>query len=157
MTARGNTPKSAIARHHAEWLSLVEVSGPFLSLPVLMKAFEQGLDPDDPDHVAQLRVAHDEWLEDRDDAIHTTWIDWVLRETLELPDEILRRAGNLDGDWNVAIKEQQETLRPGCGLITMSSTVFQHRKKILHPLPALCGIAGGFTDFQKKWEHIYGG
>jgi hypothetical protein len=24
-----------IARHHSEWLSLVEVSGPFLSVPVL--------------------------------------------------------------------------------------------------------------------------
>ena len=27
----------SIARHHAEWLSLVEVSGPFLSMPVLLK------------------------------------------------------------------------------------------------------------------------
>jgi hypothetical protein len=25
----------SIARHHAEWLSLIETSGPFLSLPVL--------------------------------------------------------------------------------------------------------------------------
>ncbi len=25
------------ARHHADWLSLVEVSGPFVSLPVLMR------------------------------------------------------------------------------------------------------------------------
>jgi len=31
------------ARHHNEWLSLVEVSGPFLSLPVLLRAFPQGL------------------------------------------------------------------------------------------------------------------
>jgi hypothetical protein len=26
----------SIARHHAEWLSLLDVSGPFLSLPVLL-------------------------------------------------------------------------------------------------------------------------
>ena len=41
----------SIARHHAEWLSLVEVSGPFLSMPVLMRVFPQGLEAHDPDHV----------------------------------------------------------------------------------------------------------
>ena len=35
----------SIARHHAEWLSLVEVSGPFLSMPVPLRVFPQGLDP----------------------------------------------------------------------------------------------------------------
>src|SRR5262249_35896469 len=34
----------SIARHHAEWLSLVEVSGPFLSMPVLLEAFPTGLE-----------------------------------------------------------------------------------------------------------------
>ena len=33
----------SIPRHHAEWLSLVEVSGPFLSMPVLLEAFSTGL------------------------------------------------------------------------------------------------------------------
>ena len=37
----------SIARHHAEWLSLVSVSGPFLSIPVLMEAFNAGLEPHD--------------------------------------------------------------------------------------------------------------
>lgn len=40
----------SIARHHAEWLSLVPVSGPFLSLPVLMDAFPQGLDAHNAEH-----------------------------------------------------------------------------------------------------------
>ena len=35
---------SSVARHHAEWLSLVEVSGPFLSMPVLLEVFPDGLD-----------------------------------------------------------------------------------------------------------------
>lgn len=34
----------SVARHHAEWLSLVEISGPFLSLPVLLRVFPQQLD-----------------------------------------------------------------------------------------------------------------
>jgi four helix bundle protein len=32
------------SRHHNEWLSLIEVSGPFLSVPVLEEVFPQGLD-----------------------------------------------------------------------------------------------------------------
>ncbi len=36
-------------RHHAEWLSLVEVSGPFLTMPVLEKVFPQNLDAHDPE------------------------------------------------------------------------------------------------------------
>ncbi|MBI3371358.1 MAG: hypothetical protein HY017_06310 [Betaproteobacteria bacterium] len=34
----------SIARHHNEWLSLLEVSAPFLSLPVLMRIFPQRLE-----------------------------------------------------------------------------------------------------------------
>jgi hypothetical protein len=49
------------ARHHAEWLSLVEASGPFLSLPVLVKAFPNGLDAHDPEHLKLLRLAYEEW------------------------------------------------------------------------------------------------
>ena len=48
------------SRHHAEWLSLIEVSGPFLSVPVLERVFPQGLDAHDPDHVRVLRLAFDE-------------------------------------------------------------------------------------------------
>jgi hypothetical protein len=40
---------TSIARHHAEWLSLLEISGPFLSMPVLLRAFPQGLEADDLD------------------------------------------------------------------------------------------------------------
>jgi len=31
----------SIAKHHAEWLSLIEVSGPFLSLPLIVQRFSQ--------------------------------------------------------------------------------------------------------------------
>ena len=48
----------SIARHHAEWLSLLEISGPFLSMPVLLRAFPQGLDADDSAHAGELRAAY---------------------------------------------------------------------------------------------------
>jgi hypothetical protein len=40
----------SIAPHHAEWLSLLETSGPFVIMPVLLEAFPQGLDAHDADH-----------------------------------------------------------------------------------------------------------
>lgn len=54
----------AASRHHAEWLSLIEVAGPFLTLPVLERVFPQGLDKDDSpeakEHARSLRLAYDE-------------------------------------------------------------------------------------------------
>jgi hypothetical protein len=51
----------SVSRHHADWLSLVEVSGPFVSLPVLMRIFPQGLEPRDPAQAKALRAAYDDW------------------------------------------------------------------------------------------------
>ena len=47
------------AQHHAEWLSLLEISGPFLSMPVLLRAFPQGLDARAPGEAADRRAASD--------------------------------------------------------------------------------------------------
>ena len=75
------------ARHHAEWLSLVETSGPFLSMPVLLRAFPQGLDAHDPERTRDLRLAHEEWEDSQhgshpDPALHTAWVRFVLTRTL---------------------------------------------------------------------------
>jgi hypothetical protein len=51
----------SVSRHHADWLSLVEVSGPFVSLPVLVRIFPQGLEPRDPAQARALRAAYEEW------------------------------------------------------------------------------------------------
>ena len=49
------------AHHHAEWLTLVEQSGPFLSLPVLLRVFPQGLDTVESETRRRLAQAYDEW------------------------------------------------------------------------------------------------
>ena len=81
----------ARGKHHAEWLSLIEVAGPFLTLPVLERVFPQGLDKDDsPEakaHARNLRLALDEWEDNQtgkrpNPAIHKAWIDFVLKQTL---------------------------------------------------------------------------
>ena len=62
----------SIARHHAEWFSLVEVSGPFLSMPVLLEAFPAGLKPTTPTTTGLLRLARDEWEEKQNNQPRTT-------------------------------------------------------------------------------------
>lgn len=70
----------SIARHHAEWLSLLEISGPFLSMPVLTRAFPQGLDALDADLRSDLRTVYEEWLDNQgglraDPAIYRVWVE----------------------------------------------------------------------------------
>jgi len=77
----------SIARHHAEWLSLVPVSGPFLSLPVLMEAFNAGLEPHDPDQSRLLRQEYANWqdsFENRkgDPAPHQHWMKFVRSRSI---------------------------------------------------------------------------
>lgn len=49
------------SRHHNEWLTLIDVSGPFLSVPVLERVFPQGLDAHDPEQARLLKLAFEEW------------------------------------------------------------------------------------------------
>ena len=106
----------SIAKHHAEWLSLIEVSGPFLSLPVLVQRFPQGMDAHDPEHAKALRQVYEEWDQDQngdrlDPAIHRQWIDWVLRNTLDLGD-VLVEGQKVPQTLKADLAEHGETLRP---------------------------------------------
>lgn len=103
--------------HHAEWLGLIEISGPFLSLPVLERVFPQGLDVLDQDHAAKLRLAREEWAEenerpDPDPEVHDAWVRFVLAETLEYVPEVLIEAGAVPAGLTTVVEEHGETLRP---------------------------------------------
>jgi hypothetical protein len=104
-----------VTRHHAEWLSLTEISGPFLSLPVLARAFPQGLDPRDAELNAELHLAHDEFGER---GAPKSWLDFVLRRVLEFPDEVLVEGQALPPGLSVTIPEAGETLRPDAAVVT---------------------------------------
>jgi hypothetical protein len=85
---------ASVARQHAEWLSLLEINGPFLSMGVLLDAYPQGLAAHDPEHAHLFRTFYEEWLESgnshqADPAVHKAWIDFVLKETLGFTDEVL--------------------------------------------------------------------
>lgn len=105
------------ARHHAEWLSLIEVSGPFLSMPVLMRVFPQGLIAHDPEIHRNLRQAHEEWeesLESKrpDRAIHRAWVEFILKTVLEFKDEVIAVDQAIQQTWQFTVPEHGETIRP---------------------------------------------
>ena len=102
----------SVARHHAEWLSLVEQAGPFLSMPVLLRVLPQGLDAHDPDHHRLLKLAHQEWQEAcNNSAIHRAWVRFVLTQTLEMPEDVLAE-GQAVANLKHEVAEHGETLRP---------------------------------------------
>ena len=80
---------------HAEWLSLVEVSGPFLAVAVLDRVFPQGLEAIYPESKRRIRSAYEEWgdavsEDDKDlQALHKEWVHLVLSDFLEIPDKVL--------------------------------------------------------------------
>lgn len=108
---------SGIARHHAEWLSLVETSGPFLMLPALVRALPQGLPKADATKVARLRAAYEEWAEAQGegqkdaDALHATWAHLVLKEVLEFDNQSFRAGDRRPSGLEVSLAERQGRTR----------------------------------------------
>lgn len=104
---------------HAEWLSLIEISGPFLTVSMLDKAFPQGLEAVETPRRQKLRAAHEEWREavDQEDSLlpelHREWIRLVLTEMLEYDHESLVQ----EADWpdelpSVSSQEHAGTFKP---------------------------------------------
>ena len=113
----------SIARYHAEWLSLIEISGPFLSMPVLLDIFPQGLDAHDTNLSRVLRMAYDEWADNQsgarpDPAIHTQWLRFVLSSVLEMPREVLAEGQALPAGLSAHITDENETLRPDIAILS---------------------------------------
>lgn len=106
------------SRHHSDWLSLVEVSGPFVSLPVLLRVFPQGLEPRDPAQAKALRSAYEEWQD------HPTapgkqraWVHYVLTTVLGYPQSQIAEGQTLPAGLESNMPEMGETLRPDFALI----------------------------------------
>ena len=114
-------------RDSHEWLSLIDVSGPFLAVPVLAKAFPQGLDRLDSRKKKDLRQAYDEWREAQDleddqlPEIHQAWIELVLRQGLELDEDgeedTLKPSNRLSESLSYRQPEYGVTLRPDYAVV----------------------------------------
>ncbi|MDH4185495.1 MAG: BREX-1 system adenine-specific DNA-methyltransferase PglX, partial [Nitrospira sp.] len=111
--------KSAKLSKHAEWLSLIEISGPFLTVSMLEKAFPQGLEAVATPRRQKLRAAYEEWREavDQEDRLlpelHGEWVRLVLTEMLEYDQESLVHAGDWPNELpSVSSQEHTGSFKP---------------------------------------------
>ena len=106
-----------------EWLNLIEVSGPFLAVPVLREVFPQGLDALTSGCPQRLRRTYEEWRDavDMDDAdlpaLHAAWIDEVLLTALEMDDAVLHRGARLPDRLTVSMPEHGVTVTPDLAVV----------------------------------------
>ncbi|HDR9192163.1 TPA: ATP phosphoribosyltransferase regulatory subunit, partial [Burkholderia vietnamiensis] len=112
---------------HHQWLALVEISGPFLAVPVLKEVFPQGLEELNATKRKRLRQAYDEWREalETDDPrfadLHAAWIDEVLSRGLELDEDgrgdVLKRKDWCAAHLTVALPEHDVSLSPDFAVV----------------------------------------
>ncbi|MGS2588827.1 Eco57I restriction-modification methylase domain-containing protein [Streptomyces hebeiensis] len=97
-------------QQHLDWLNLVEVSGPFLTLPVLLRSWPQ-LEGVPSGRRADIRLHHGIWQDDRKGAGRLDWIGFQLRTLLEWDDALhLREGAGQFGDGGESLAEDDTLL-----------------------------------------------
>lgn len=105
----------SIAKHHAEWLSLLEISGPFLNLNTLNRVFPQGVDMIEPARASELGAAYEEWSVEapRDPRFHRQWVLYVLQTLLGWDDTVLAERQAIPEPFHyTAVEHGGERIRP---------------------------------------------
>ncbi len=111
-----------------EWLNLIEVSGPFLAVPVLRDVFPQGLEALPSGRPQRLRRTYEEWRDavDMDDldlpALHAAWIDDVLVTALEMDETVLRRGARLPEKLTASMPEHGVTVAPDLAVVNPTNS-----------------------------------
>lgn len=111
------------ASEYAELLKLIEVSGPFISLPVFKEVFPQGLVKDLPPLTREMRELYDDWCEARDHAKSSVgpaqreWLRAVFNTLLNWPAERLAEANSIPQNLSYFVAQHHETLRPDAVLL----------------------------------------
>jgi len=110
-----------------DWLRLIEISGPFLAVPVLKEFFPTGLEGLDGLKRKRLRQTYEEWreaLETGDPqipALHAAWVDEVLSRGLELNADrrvsVLKRADWCAANLATELPEHAITLSPDMAVV----------------------------------------
>lgn len=106
-------------RQHQEWLDLTEVSGPFLTMPVLLRAWPQ-LDALEKDERARLRARHADWQTDTT-AGRDEWVAYLLRGLLGWDDALTLRQGEAEHHsldrLTLRVAEHNTEVRPDFALV----------------------------------------
>ncbi|MGH3719390.1 MAG: Eco57I restriction-modification methylase domain-containing protein [Pseudonocardiaceae bacterium] len=121
---RSHAPDSA--EQHRNWLSLIEVSGPFLSLPVLRSTWPT-LDPLDKPARERLRLEHTTWQADTA-AGQRAWIDYVLRELLGWGDTL--HSSGLD-TLTMDVPEHDTQITPSFALVEPDEDIKPRTTRLL--------------------------
>ncbi|MEQ1861836.1 MAG: restriction endonuclease, partial [Chthoniobacteraceae bacterium] len=110
----------SVAREHAEWLSLLDISGPFLSLPVLQRTFPQGIEAIPTGLRGDLRAAYSQWLDERadDPTLHPKWVRWILTGVLGHDAALIAEGPRIPAGLDRLVAEHHETLRPDLVLLS---------------------------------------
>ena len=109
----------SVSRHHADWLNLVEHSGPFFSLPVLSRVFSSGLEPRDTAQAKRLRDAYEVWQDNPTaPGKQHAWVMHVLTELLLYPEKLIAEDQAIPPGLEARMAEMGETLRPDFALLT---------------------------------------
>ena len=125
-----STPTAS--RHHSDWLSLVEISGPFVSLPVLLRVFSQGLEPRDPTQAKALRAAYEEWQDNpAAPGQQRAWVLHVLTSVLGYLANQVVEGQALPAGLEAKMPEMSETLRPDFALIGPAGTDTSGKAQLL--------------------------
>ncbi|HYU16019.1 MAG TPA: hypothetical protein VEL05_08115, partial [Candidatus Acidoferrum sp.] len=130
----GRSRPPSPARHHADWLRLVELSGPFLSLPALTRVFPQGLPRDEAvsDLRRGFRVELGGWEDGRrDPGVHQAFVRFVMREVLGWPAEQLKEGQALPPGLAHPVAEHGETLRPDLALVNPAGRAGAGKARVL--------------------------
>ncbi len=122
---------ASIAAHHAEWLSLVDVSGPFLTVPVLKGALPNGLDAHDPHVAAEVRAALEQWADPDGDGLgsvdetemHLAFVRFVLHEVLGFDDDVLR--------WDLDATSASQVEVPHVGVLTPDAVLMDGEEAVM--------------------------
>ncbi|MFH9706534.1 Eco57I restriction-modification methylase domain-containing protein [Streptomyces luteogriseus] len=106
-------------RQHQEWLDLTEVSGPFLTMPVLLRAWPQ-LDALEKDERARLRARHADWQTDTT-AGRDEWVAYVLGRLLGWEEALAFRQGEAEHHGldrlTLRVAEHNTEVRPDFALV----------------------------------------
>lgn len=127
--ARHHAPDGA--QQHRDWLALVEVSGPFLSLPVL-RATWPTLDSLDRAERDRLRREHGAWRADPA-AGQQAWVGYVLRDLLDWGDELHGDTSGGPGPdgFAVEVPEHDTTIAPSFALVEPGEEVKPDSTRLL--------------------------
>ncbi len=122
----------SIARQYVDTLSLIEVSGPFVSLNHLLEEFPNGLDNTEPELKKDLRIAYENWLESNDTTKNQyNWIKFVLTNVLGYPEDLVAEAQNIPPNLIVNVPEVDSKIIPNFCLLSPKNEKTEQKPKLL--------------------------